>query len=69
MNDSSPLENQLERLNEIADILASVNDLRRERDSLIVDLHGRTDLDNIVGASRVTKSRIFQILDNFKGGE
>lgn len=59
---------KLRRLEQVVDELEQVDDLRRERDSLIVDLHGRTDLGNILAASRLKKARIFQILNKFKEG-
>ncbi|WP_027020448.1 hypothetical protein [Corynebacterium sputi] len=62
MSDAPSVEEKLARLEEIRGHLAKVNDLRRERDSLIVDLHGRTELHNLVRASGVGTARIFQIL-------
>lgn len=60
------VNDKLRRLEEVVDELDQVDDLRRERDSLIVDLHGRTDLDNILTSSRLKKARIFQILNKYK---
>ena len=68
MSDAPSVEEKLARLEEIRGHLAKVNDLRRERDSLIVHLHGRIDLHNLVQASGVGTARIFQILDKFKDG-